>query len=383
MKQIYLDHAATTYTDERVVQKMLPYFSEVFGNASSLHFFGQKAQGALIEARKQVAGFLGAKEKEIYFTSGGTESDNWAMIGGAIANAGKGKHIVTTAIEHHAIKDSAEKLKKRGFDVTYVMPDEYGVISPESIEKALRGDTILVSVMTANNEIGTVEPIEEIGRLLKERKILFHTDAVQAAGHLPIDVSAMNVDMLSLSAHKFYGPKGVGALYIRNGVAVDKYMNGGAQERNRRAGTENLAGIVGLAEALRIAVEELPEESERLTALRDHLIERVLTEIPSATLNGHRTKRLSNNANFCFGSVEGESMLLNLDLSGIAASSGSACMSGSFEPSYVLTSIGVDAERASSSLRLTLGRKTTLEDIDYTVDTIKRVIDRLKAISPF
>ncbi len=383
MEKIYLDHAATTYLSKDVLSDMMPYFLEVYGNPSSIHSLGQESRSLINKCRAEVAQIFNADPKEIYFNSGGTEGDNHALIGGAQAYAKQGKHIITTKVEHHAVLDSAEYLAKNGYDVTFLDVDQYGRVSATDVANAIRQDTILVSVMMANNEVGTLNPIAEIGKITREKNILFHTDAVQAAGHLNINVKELNVDVLTISAHKFYGPKGVGAMYLRQGKRLSKYMHGGAQERNRRAGTENITGIVGLTSALRRAVDSMEEENVRLMLLRDKLIHRLQTEFAGVTLNGHPTERLANNVNLCFAGVEGEALLINLDILGVCASSGSACMSGTFEPSYVLLAMGVDEQLAASSLRLTLGRCNTEEQIDTTVEKIKQIMKRLKEISPY
>lgn len=382
MRDIYLDHAATTYTDPRVLKAMLPYFSDIYGNPSSIHETGRKAKKAVEAAREQVAKAINAKPMEIYFTAGGTESDNWAL---RIPLNGKEKedcHIITSAIEHHGILHACRQLEKEGCAVTYLPVDEYGRVSVKSVEEALRDNTVLVSIMAANNEIGTLQPIQEIGTLLKDKHVLFHTDAVQAMGAIPIDVEDLQVDMLSMSAHKFYGPKGIGALYIRKGVKMSSFIHGGAQERSHRAGTENVPGIIGMAKALELAQETLAEESERLTALRDKLIHGVMERVPEMRLDGHPTERLPNNAHFCFKYIEGESLLLSLDIEGIRGSSGSACTSGSLDPSHVLLAIGLDHGTAHGSLRLTLGHVTTEEDIDYVLDTLPGIVARLRMMSP-
>mgnify|MGYP000327280404 FL=1 len=365
MRDIYLDHAATTYTDPRVLEEMLPYFTEIYGNPSSLHETGRKAAKAVATARAQVAAAINAKPQEIYFTAGGTESDNWAL---RIALAGKDKkdcHIITSAIEHHAILHACQQLEKEGVEVTYLPVDEYGRVSVDSAAKALKSNTVLVSIMAANNEIGTLQPIREIGALLKDKPVLFHTDAVQAMGAVPVDVEDWGVDMLSMSAHKFYGPKGIGALYVRKGIKIISFIHGGAQERRHRAGTENVPGIVGMGKAIELARENLAEESDRLTKLRDKLINGIIDRIPEIRLDGHPTERLPNNVHFCFKYIEGESLLLSLDVEGIRASSGSACTSGALDPSHVLLALGLDHGTAHGSLRLTLGHVTTEEDIDY------------------
>ena len=379
---IYLDNAATTQVLPEVLQEMLPYFTEDFGNPSAVYTFASGAKGAVDKAREQVAKLIGAKPEEIYFTAGGSESDNWALKATAEAYKEKGRHIITTAIEHHAILHTCQWLEQQGFEVTYLPVDEKGVVSPQEVEKAIRPDTILISVMAANNEIGTIEPLKEIGAIAKEHGILFHTDAVQAFGHIPLDVEALNIDMLSASGHKIHGPKGVGILYIRKGVKIRSFVHGGAQERKRRAGTHNVPGIVGMGKAAELAGTHMQENNEKIVALRNHLIDRVLKEIPYTRLNGHEIDRLPNNANFCFRFIEGESMLILLDQKGICGSSGSACTSGSLDPSHVLLAIGLPHEIAHGSLRLTLSEKNTLEEIDYTVDQLKAIIERLRGMSP-
>lgn len=381
-KLIYLDNAATTKTSEEVVAAMLPYFTEYYGNPSSVYEFAQASKKAVSESRRTIAETLGAQENEIYFTAGGSEADNWALKATAEAYQNKGKHIITTKIEHHAILHTAQYLEKRGFDVTYVGVDENGTVKVDELEKAIRPDTILISVMFANNEIGTIQPIKEIGAIAKKHGILFHTDAVQAYGQLPINVDEYNIDMLSSSGHKLNGPKGIGFLYIRKGVKIRSFVHGGAQERKRRAGTENVPGIVGYGKAAEIAEKTMVERTEQERKLRDHLIERVLSEVPYTRLNGHRTNRLPNNANFSFQFIEGESLLILLDNNGICGSSGSACTSGSLDPSHVLLAIGLPHEIAHGSLRLTLSAETTKEDIDYVVDSIKTIVERLRSMSP-
>ncbi|HPT79331.1 MAG TPA: cysteine desulfurase NifS [Candidatus Atribacteria bacterium] len=381
-QKVYMDHAATTYTKPEVLEEMLPYFTEVFGNPSSVHGFGRQARRALDHARERTAKALNAQPSEIFFTAGGSESDNWAIKGTALANRDKGNHIITTSIEHHAVFDTCKFLEKNGFEVTYLPVDEYGMVSVEKLKEAITDRTILISVMFANNEIGTIQPIEEIGRIARERKIYFHTDAVQAVGNIPIDVEKLNIDMLSLSAHKFYGPKGVGALYIKRGVKILPYIHGGAQERNRRAGTENLPGIVGLGKAIELAVENMAAHNERLTAMRDRLIREILSRVEYSRLNGHPTKRLPGNVNFSFEFIEGEALLLSLDLKGIAGSSGSACTSGSLDPSHVLLAIGLPHEIAHGSLRLTLGDGNTDEDVDYVIEVLPEIVARLREMSP-
>lgn len=383
MKQIiYLDNAATTKTRPEVVEAMLPYFTEFYGNPSSVYEFSAEPKKAIADVRERIAGALGAKANEIYFTNGGTESDNWALIATAEAYQTKGNHIITTKIEHHAILHTCEYLEKRGFEVTYLDVDEFGVVKLDELKKAIRPETILISVMFANNEIGTVEPIKEIGKIAKEHGILFHTDAVQAFGHVPINVDEYHIDMLSSSAHKLNGPRGVGFLYIRAGVKSKAFIHGGAQERKRRGGTENTPGIVGLGKAVEIAVSTMEQRTEKEKALRDYLIDRVMKEVPFVRLNGHPVNRLSNNANFAFQFIEGESLLIMLDMDGICGSSGSACTSGSLDPSHVLLAIGLPHEIAHGSLRLTLNDEITMEQIDYTVESIKKIVERLRNMSP-
>ena len=381
-KVIYLDNAATTKVRPEVVEAMLPFYTEYYGNPSAVYEFSTPCKEALAKARETVANSLGAKDNEIYFTNGGSESDNWALIATAEAYASKGKHIITTKIEHHAILHTCEYLEKRGYEITYLPVDEYGTVSIDELKKAIRPDTILISIMSANNEIGTIQPIKEIGKIAHDHGVLFHTDAVQAFGHIPIDVEEMNIDMLSASGHKINGPKGIGVMYIRKGVKIRSFIHGGAQERKRRAGTHNVPGIVGIGTAAKLAKENMEERSAKEIALRDHLIERILKEIPYTRLNGHRTDRLPNNANFCFRFIEGESMLILLDQAGICGSSGSACTSGSLDPSHVLLAIGLPHEIAHGSLRLTLSEKNTMEEIDYTVDELKKIIERLRGMSP-
>lgn len=381
-KLIYLDNAATTAVYPEVVEKMLPYFTETYGNPSSIYSFAGSAGKAVAEAREILAKGISAKTEEIYFTGGGSESDNWALKATAEAYGNKGKHIITTTIEHHAILHTCEYLEKKGYEITYVNVDEKGIINLKELKEAIRPDTILISVMTANNEIGTVQPIEEIGRIAREKGILFHTDAVQAFGHIPIDVEKMNIDMLSASAHKVNGPKGVGLLYIRKGVKIRSFIHGGAQERHRRAGTLNVPGIVGFGKAAELAFANIEERAAYETELREYLIQRVLSEIPHSILNGDRTSRLPNNANFCFRFIEGESMLILLEQKGICGSSGSACTSGSLDPSHVLLAIGLPHEIAHGSLRLTLSEKNTREEMDYVVEELKKIIDRLRSMSP-
>ncbi|MBQ2711749.1 MAG: cysteine desulfurase NifS [Clostridia bacterium] len=379
---IYLDHAATTYTDEAVLKEMLPYYSEVYGNASSLHAEGRKATAAVDQSRERVARALGCKKNEVYFTSGGTESDNWAIRGVAYAKKEKGKHIITSKIEHHAVLHTVEQLEKEGFSVTYLDVDEYGTVSPESVAAAIRPDTVLVTVMAANNEVGTLQPIKEIAQICKERGVLMHTDAVQAIGAVPINVQELGVDLLSLSGHKFYGPKGIGVLYVRSGVRLQRFMLGGAQERSMRGGTSNTPGIVGLGFAIEKAVNEMEENNAHVTALRDRFIAAVTERIPYCRLNGHPQSRLPNNANFSFQYVEGESILLSLDFEDICVSSGSACTSGSLEPSHVLLAMGMPEELAHGSIRFTFGKRNTVADVDKTVDVLQNALQRLRAMSP-
>ncbi len=381
-KMIYLDNAATTRTAPEVVEAMLPYFTENYGNPSSVYRFAAKNKCGVDRQREAIAEILGANANEIYFTAGGSESDNWAVKAAAEAYREKGNHIITTKIEHHAILHTAEYLEKQGYDVTYLDVDEDGLVDTDELEKAIRPETILISVMFANNEIGTVQPIKETGRIAKEHGILFHTDAVQAFGQIPIQVDGLGIDMLSASGHKLNGPKGIGFLYIRKGVKIRSFIHGGAQERRRRAGTENVPGIIGLGTAAKRAARTMEERAERESALRDYLISRVMAEIPHTKLNGHATKRLPNNANFSFRFVEGEALLLNLDMKGICASSGSACTSGSLDPSHVLLAIGLPHEIAHGSLRLTLGEDTVKEEIDYVVDALKEIVKRLREMSP-
>lgn len=379
---IYLDNAATTRTAPEVVDAMLPYFSEYYGNASTIYALGSESKKGITHSREIIAKSLGAKPEEIYFTAGGSESDNWAIKAAAEAYAGKGKHIITTKIEHHAVLHTCEYLEKHGFEVTYLNVDRDGLVDLEELKAAIRPDTILISIMFANNEIGTIEPIGEIGAIAKEKGILFHTDAVQAFGQIPINVDELHIDMLSASGHKLNGPKGIGFLYIRKGVKIRSFVHGGAQERSRRAGTENVPGIVGLGAAVERAMRIMEEKTKKEVELRDYLIERVEKEIPYCWLNGHRTKRLPNNANFSFLYIEGESMLIMLDMKGICASSGSACTSGSLDPSHVLLAIGLKHEEAHGSLRLTLSEEITKEDIDTVVDELKKIVARLRDMSP-
>lgn len=379
---IYLDNAATTRTDPRVVEAMLPYFTEYYGNPSSVYEFSTPCKQAIAGARETIAKSLGARPGEIYFTAGGTESDNWAIKATAEAYAAKGKHIITSKIEHHGVLHTCEYLEKRGFRVTYVDVDENGIVKLDELIKAIEPDTILISIMFANNEIGTIEPIREIGRIAKQRGILFHTDAVQAFGHVPINVDAYNIDLLSSSAHKLNGPKGIGFLYIRTGIKTRSFVHGGAQERKRRGGTENVPGIVGYGKAVELAMASMKERGRKEKELREYLIERVMAEVPYVRLNGHRTKRLSNNANFAFQFIEGESLLIMLDGSGICGSSGSACTSGSLDPSHVLLAIGLPHEIAHGSLRLTVSPDNTREEMDFVVERIKEIVQKLRDMSP-
>ena len=382
MRKVYLDNAATTALSPRVLEAMLPYFTQYYGNPSSVHAFGREAKQGLDKARDQVAKALHCEPSEVIFTGCGTESDNTVLLGVAQRYGDKGKHIITTNVEHHAILHTCEYLEKQGYSVTYLPVDQDGLVTAEQVAAAIRPDTILVSIMFANNEVGTIMPIQEIGAVCKEKGVLFHTDAVQAVGHIPVDVQAMHIDMLSLSAHKFHGPKGVGALYCRKGIRLPSYIMGGAQERGRRAGTENVAGIVGLGAAIQLATEQLEENRAKMTALRDRLMTGIQARTSEVKLNGHPTNRLPNNVNFSFKYIEGESILLMLDMNGIAASSGSACTSGSLDPSHVLLALGLPHEIAHGSVRLTLGDETTEEDIDYTIDVLEKTVARLRAMSP-
>ncbi len=379
---IYLDNSATTPLKKEVLDTMMPYLTEHFGNPSSIYTIGRNAKEAIETARQQVADAIGATPAEIYFTGGGSEADNWAIKGIALAKEKKGKHIITSAIEHHAVLHTLSFLEKRGFEVTYLPVDEFGKIRLEELESAIRPDTILITIMTANNEVGTIQPIAEIGKLAKAHNIVFHTDAVQAIGVLEMDVKNMNIDMLSMSAHKFGGPKGVGALYVRNGIRPEIFMHGGAQERARRAGTENVASIVGLGKAISLATKNIPEKTAKITALRDYLIKSIMDEIPYVKLNGHPTDRLPGNANFSFHFIEGESLLLMLDLNGIAASSGSACTSGSLDPSHVLLAMGLPHETAHGSLRISIGDENTKEEIDQVIKLLPQIVKRLRDMSP-
>jgi cysteine desulfurase len=381
-RYIYMDNAATTRVKQEVLDEMLPYFTENYGNPSSIYTLGSKSKNAIEIARERVAKAINAEPKEIYFTAGGSEADNWAIKGVAFANRNKGNHIITSKIEHHAVLHTCEYLEKQGFKVTYLDVDEYGVVDLDQLKNSITEDTILITIMFANNEIGTIQPIKEIGQIAKEHGVYFHTDAVQAVGHVKIDVDELNIDLLSMAAHKFYGPKGVGALYVRKGVKIDPLIAGGGQERNRRAGTENVPGIVGMGKAIELAYEHLEENNERLIRLRDRLIKKVFENIDHVRLNGHPTNRLPGNVNLCFEFIEGESMLLSLDMEGIAASSGSACTSGSLDPSHVLLAIGLPHEIAHGSLRLSLGDFNTEEEVDYVVEKLTEIVARLRAMSP-
>ena len=380
--RVYMDNGATTRVTEPVMAAMQPYFCEIYGNPSSVHGFGREARKAVEAARAQVAKAIGAEPREIYFTGCGTEADNWALRGAAYANIKKGKHIITTNFEHHAILHTCKQLEKEGFEVTYLPVDSDGLVTPEQLEAAIRPDTVLVSIMYANNEVGTIEPIGELAAVAKAHGVLFHTDAVQAIGHVPIDVKAQGIDMLSMSGHKFHAPKGIGALYVRQGVRIQRLMQGGAQERGQRPGTENLAGIVGIGKAIELATADVEDRAAKMAAIRDHMIERIMKEIPHVQLNGHPTKRMCGNINVSFYFVESESILLHLDFKGIAASSGSACTSGSLDPSHVLLAIGVSHEHANGSVRLSLCEENTMEEADYVVDSLVEIVGRLRAMSP-
>lgn len=379
---IYLDNAATTKVNKKVLESMMPYFSEIYCNPSAAYSFATKGRIAIEEARNHAAKLIGASDMEIYFTSGGSESDNWAIKAVAESFSDKGKHIITTKIEHHAVLHTCEYLERHGFDITYLNVDSDGKVRLDELKKSIRGDTILISVMTANNEIGTIQPVAEIGKIAHEKGILFHTDAVQAYGHIPINVDEMNIDLLSASGHKFNGPKGVGIMYIRKGVKIRSFIHGGSQERGRRAGTYNVPGIAGLGTAAKLAMENMAKRAEKEKELRDYFIDRISAEIPYTVLNGHREDRLPNNINFCFRFVEGESVLIMLDQAGICASSGSACTSGAIDPSHVLRAIGLSDEMAHESLRLTLSYENTKEEIDTVVGELKRIVERLRGMSP-
>ena len=380
--RVYMDNGATTRVTEPVMEAMQPYFCEIYGNPSSIHGFGRESRKAVEAARAQVAGAINADPREIYFTGCGTESDNWALRGAAYANIRKGRHIITTNFEHHAILHTCQQLEKEGFEVTYLPVDSDGLVSPAQLEAAIRPDTVLVSIMYANNEIGTIEPIPELAAVARAHGVLFHTDAVQAIGHVKIDVKAPQIDLLSVSGHKFHAPKGIGALYIRQGVKLQRLMQGGAQERTQRPGTENLAGIVSIGRAIELATADIDAKAAAMSAVRDHIIGRIMNEIPYVKLNGHPTRRMCGNVNVSFQFIEGESLLLHLDLKGIAASSGSACTSGSLDPSHVLLAIGLPHEIAHGSLRLSLCEENTMEEADYVVDSLVEIVSRLRAMSP-
>ncbi|WP_142414507.1 cysteine desulfurase NifS [Hathewaya massiliensis] len=381
-KQVYMDHAATTYTKKEVLEEMIPYFTEYYGNPSSIYSLSRETKKAIDTAKDRVARAINAESSEIYFTGGGSEADNWAIKGIAFAHKNKGNHIITTKIEHHAVLHACEYLEKHGFEVTYLPVNEEGIVDVKDFENAITDKTILATIMFANNEIGSIQPIKQMGEICRDKKIIFHTDAVQAVGHIPVDVKSMNIDLLSMAAHKFYGPKGVGALYIRKGIRIDNLIHGGAQERGRRAGTENVAGIVGLGKALELSVEHMEENNKRIKALRDKLMNGLL-EIPYSRLNGPKDEnRLPGNSNICFRFIEGESVLLMLDAKGIAASSGSACTSGSLDPSHVLLAIGLPHEIAHGSLRLSLGDGTTEEEVDYVLQVVPEIVQRLRDMSP-
>lgn len=381
-RHIYMDHAATTPVNPQVVEAMLPYFSDKFGNASSIYSIGRESKKALEESREKVAKALGVMPREIFFTGSGTEADNWAIKGTAYANKEKGRHIITTSIEHHAVLHACQYLESDGFKVTYLPVDENGLVSPQQVLDAITPETILISIMFANNEIGTIQPIGEIGKIAREKGIIFHTDAVQAVGNIPINANDLNVDLLSLSGHKFYGPKGVGALYIRKGIKIASFMHGGAQERGRRASTENVPAIVGLGKAVELATQNIDEYNKKLIELRDRTINEIMEKIPFVRLNGDRYRRLPGNVNISFEFIEGESLLLMLDMKGIAASSGSACTSGSLDPSHVLLAIGLPHEKAHGSLRITFGEENTHEDVDYLMEVLPMIVNRLREMSP-
>ncbi len=381
-KRVYFDYSATTPMKKEVLDEMLPFFNTDFGNPSSVHSFGRQGKNALDIARDRVAKTLNAKSEEVFFTGGGSEADNWAIKGVAFANKNKGNHIITTKIEHHAVLHTCEYLEKEGFEVTYLDVDQYGLVNIDDLKSAIKDSTILITIMYANNEIGTVQPIKEIGQIAKEKGIIFHTDAVQAYGNVIIDVNDLGVDLLSISAHKVYGPKGVGALYIKRGTKIHQLIHGGAQEKRRRAGTENIPGIVGFGKAAEMAYENIEDHINRLISMRDKLIKGIMEKIPYTKLNGHPTKRLPGNANISIEFIEGEALLLSLDMVGIAASSGSACTSGSLDPSHVLMAIGLSHEIAHGSLRLTMGDFTTEEDVDYVIEKLPAIVDRLRQMSP-
>ncbi|MEG2158966.1 MAG: cysteine desulfurase NifS [Clostridia bacterium] len=380
--RVYLDHAATTPCDKQVVEKMLPYFTDNFGNSHSQHGFGRVTEQAVSKARKDIADIIGCSPNELYFTASGTEADNWAIKGVALARKEKGNHIIISSIEHHAILNSADWLRHQGYEVTLLPVDNYGVVSLDSVRSAITDKTTLISVMLANNEVGTIEPIAEISKIAREHGIIMHTDCVQAMGVLDVNVAKLGVDLLTMSAHKFYGPKGIGALYIRNGVKIDKLIVGGGQERAQRGGTTNTPAIVGMAEALKLAVATREEDNRYVASLRDLFVKRVLSEIPFVKYNGHPTNRLPSNANFSFEFIEGESILMSMDLQGIAVSSGSACSSGSLDPSHVLLAMGIDVVLSHGSIRFSFGKHNTVEEVNYTVDTLKTVIEKLRIMSP-
>ncbi|HZK33307.1 MAG TPA: cysteine desulfurase NifS [Tissierellaceae bacterium] len=381
-KNIYMDNAATTPVKKEVLDEMMPYFSVKYGNPSSVYSLASESKGAIEDSREKIANIIGGRQREIFFTGSGSEADNWAIKGIAYANKDKGNHIITTKIEHHAVLHTCEYLEKKGFEVTYLDVDEYGLVDLEDLKLAIKDETILISIIFANNEIGTIQPIKEIGKIAKEKKIYFHTDAVQAIGHIKIDVDELGVDLLSMAAHKFNGPKGIGALYIRQGTKIDPLISGGGQERNKRAGTENVPSIVGMGKAIELAYENIAEKNEKLIRLRDSLIEKIQSNIEYTRLNGHPTKRLPNNLNISFNFIEGESLLLSLDMVGVAGSSGSACTSGSLDPSHVLLAIGLTHEIAHGSLRLSLGDSNTEEEVDYIVENLITIVDRLRQMSP-
>ena len=382
MRRVYLDHNATTPVHPEVLETMLPFYKEKFGNASSIHSFGREAKAALEEAREKVANFLGTSPQEIYFTSGGTEADNLAVKGVAFANRKKGNHLITSSIEHHAVIESCKFLEREGFETTYLPVDRSGLVNPEELKKAIKKETILVSIMFANNETGIIEPIEELAKIAKENEVYFHTDAVQAVGKIPIDVNKSNIDMLSLSAHKIYGPKGVGTLYIRKGIRITPWTHGGHHEKNRRAGTENVAGIVGLAKTLEIAQRDMEEQTKNLKTLTESFYKKITDKIVDVVLNGDFERRIPNTLNISFKGVEGESIILSLDMQGVAVASGSACTSGSLEPSHVLSAMGVPPEIAQGSLRFSFGRENSMEDVDYVVSLLPDIVNRLRAMSP-
>lgn len=381
-KVVYLDHNATTPVHPEVLEAMLPYYKDKFGNASSIHSFGREAKVALEESREKVAKFINASLQEIYFTSGGTESDNLAIKGTAFTNRKKGKHIITSKIEHHAILESCKFLEKEGFEVTYLPVDKYGFVDPDDLKKAIRKDTILVSIMHANNEVGTIQPLEKLCKITKEKGAYFHTDAVQSVGKMPVDVQKLNVDMLSMSGHKIYGPKGVGAIYIRKGTRINSWSHGGHHERSRRAGTENVPGIVGLAKTVEIAQRDMEQQSQQMKNLTEAFYQKVTQAIPDVILNGHLEKRIPNTLNLSFKAVEGESIILSLDLKGVAVASGSACTSGTLEPSHVLSAMGISPEIAQGAIRFSFGRENTMEDVDYVVEILPEIVSRLRAMSP-